>query len=122
MIMVKLVEVCILGITSRSFLSCSWRRVSMNGACPMLMWWGCLVPRWSPCCPAQSVAFFSILQDMCKIALMYCRLIKERAEALSLSEQNEGKAANRVGIGAGTTAWGEAGFGRSFWAKRDMNC
>lgn len=41
------------------------------------------------------------MQDMCKIALMYCRLIKERAEALSLSKQNEGEAANRVGTGAG---------------------
>ncbi|KFZ68664.1 Protein unc-13 D, partial [Podiceps cristatus] len=39
-----------------------------------------------------------LMEDMCKIALMYCRLIKERAEALSLSEQNEGEAANRVGI------------------------
>lgn len=60
---------------------------------------------------------FSALQDMCKIALMYCRLIKARAEALSLSEQNEGKAANRVGIGAGPTARGEAGFGCGFWAE-----
>ncbi|XP_075026070.1 protein unc-13 homolog D isoform X3 [Calonectris borealis] len=34
-----------------------------------------------------------IVEDMCKIALMYCRLIKERAEALSL---NEGEAANRL--------------------------
>uniref|UniRef100_A0A8D0FEH6 Unc-13 homolog D n=1 Tax=Strix occidentalis caurina TaxID=311401 RepID=A0A8D0FEH6_STROC len=37
-----------------------------------------------------------LVEDMCKIALMYCRLIKERAEALSLSEQNEGEAANRL--------------------------
>lgn len=36
---------------------------------------------------------------MCKISLMYCKLIKERAEALSLSEQNEGEAANKVGAG-----------------------
>lgn len=36
---------------------------------------------------------------MCKISLMYCKLIKERAEALSLTEQNEGEAANKVGIG-----------------------
>lgn len=50
------------------------------------------------------VCSFSTLQDMCKIALMYCRLIKTRAEALSLSKQNEGEAANRVGIGAGPTA------------------
>ncbi|KFW84284.1 Protein unc-13 D, partial [Manacus vitellinus] len=41
-----------------------------------------------------------LVEDMCKISLMYCRLIKERAEALSLSEQNEGEAANRVGMGA----------------------
>lgn len=46
---------------------------------------------------------FSIVQDMCKIALMYCRLIKERAEALSLREQNEGEAANRVGMRPGAT-------------------
>ncbi|NXW03028.1 UN13D protein, partial [Fregetta grallaria] len=39
-----------------------------------------------------------LVEDMCKIALMYCRLIKERAEALSLNEQNEGKAANRLCI------------------------
>uniref|UniRef100_A0A8B9T663 Unc-13 homolog D n=1 Tax=Anas platyrhynchos TaxID=8839 RepID=A0A8B9T663_ANAPL len=40
----------------------------------------------------------SYTRDMCKIALMYCRLIKTRAEALSLSEQNEGEAANRLCI------------------------
>ncbi|PKU35228.1 hypothetical protein llap_14467 [Limosa lapponica baueri] len=39
-----------------------------------------------------------LVEDMCKIALMYCRLIKERAETLSLSEQNEGEAANRLCI------------------------
>ncbi|XP_009474916.1 PREDICTED: protein unc-13 homolog D [Nipponia nippon] len=39
-----------------------------------------------------------LVEDMCKIALMYCRLIKERAEALSLNEQNEGEAANRLCI------------------------
>ncbi|NWR31896.1 UN13D protein, partial [Tachuris rubrigastra] len=39
-----------------------------------------------------------LVEDMCKISLMYCRLIKERAEALSLSEQNEGEAANRLCI------------------------
>ncbi|XP_052543608.1 protein unc-13 homolog D isoform X1 [Tympanuchus pallidicinctus] len=39
-----------------------------------------------------------LVEDMCKIALMYCRLIKERAEALSLSKQNEGEAANRLCI------------------------
>ncbi|XP_065708512.1 protein unc-13 homolog D [Patagioenas fasciata] len=39
-----------------------------------------------------------LVEDMCKIALMYCRLIKERAEALSLREQNEGEAANRLCI------------------------
>uniref|UniRef100_A0A8B9UPN8 Unc-13 homolog D n=1 Tax=Anas zonorhyncha TaxID=75864 RepID=A0A8B9UPN8_9AVES len=39
-----------------------------------------------------------LVEDMCKIALMYCRLIKTRAEALSLSEQNEGEAANRLCI------------------------
>ncbi|XP_050837509.1 protein unc-13 homolog D isoform X3 [Serinus canaria] len=38
----------------------------------------------------------NLLEDMCKISLMYCKLIKERAEALSLSEQNEGKAANKL--------------------------
>lgn len=60
-----------------------------------------------PCrCAAHlsPIGFFSILKDMCKIALMYCRLIKERAEALSLNEKNEGEAANRVGIEAGSTA------------------
>ncbi|KAK4811855.1 hypothetical protein QYF61_012273 [Mycteria americana] len=36
-----------------------------------------------------------LVEDMCKIALMYCRLIKGRAEALSL---NEGEAANRLCI------------------------
>ncbi|XP_051490877.1 protein unc-13 homolog D [Apus apus] len=39
-----------------------------------------------------------LVEDICKIALMYCRLIKERAEALSLSEQSEAKAANRLCI------------------------
>ncbi|NXX98695.1 UN13D protein, partial [Centropus bengalensis] len=39
-----------------------------------------------------------LVEDMCKIALLYCRLIKGRAEALSLSEQNEGEAANRLCI------------------------
>ncbi|XP_041342599.1 protein unc-13 homolog D isoform X3 [Pyrgilauda ruficollis] len=38
----------------------------------------------------------NLLEDMCKISLMYCKLIKERAEALSLSEQNEGEAANKL--------------------------
>ncbi|NXH15936.1 UN13D protein, partial [Bucco capensis] len=37
-----------------------------------------------------------LVEDMCRIALMYCRLIKERAEALPLHEQNEGEAANRL--------------------------
>uniref|UniRef100_A0A8C6YST3 Unc-13 homolog D n=1 Tax=Nothoprocta perdicaria TaxID=30464 RepID=A0A8C6YST3_NOTPE len=31
-----------------------------------------------------------LVEDMCKIALMYCRLIKARAEELSQREQNEG--------------------------------
>ncbi|XP_010001024.1 PREDICTED: protein unc-13 homolog D [Chaetura pelagica] len=39
-----------------------------------------------------------LVEDICKIALMYCRLIKERAEDLSLSEQSEAKAANRLCI------------------------
>ncbi|XP_010022050.1 PREDICTED: protein unc-13 homolog D [Nestor notabilis] len=39
-----------------------------------------------------------LVEDMCRIALMYCRLIKGRAEALSLSKQNEGEAANRLCI------------------------
>lgn len=73
----------------------------MNGA-SVLHWWS-RVP-WSHSGPHIAhltlVGFFSILQDMCKIALMYCRLIKERAEALSLSEQKEAEAANRVGSGS----------------------
>uniref|UniRef100_A0A8B9GER0 Unc-13 homolog D n=1 Tax=Amazona collaria TaxID=241587 RepID=A0A8B9GER0_9PSIT len=32
-----------------------------------------------------------LVEDMCRIALMYCRLIKGRAEALSLHKQNEGE-------------------------------
>ncbi|XP_021397370.3 protein unc-13 homolog D [Lonchura striata] len=40
----------------------------------------------------------NLLEDMCKISLMYCKLIKERAEALSLSEQDEGEAANKLCI------------------------
>uniref|UniRef100_A0A8C5U487 Unc-13 homolog D n=1 Tax=Malurus cyaneus samueli TaxID=2593467 RepID=A0A8C5U487_9PASS len=40
----------------------------------------------------------NLLEDMCKISLMYCRLIKGRAEALSLSEQDEGEAANKLCI------------------------
>ncbi|XP_030361781.1 protein unc-13 homolog D isoform X5 [Strigops habroptila] len=39
-----------------------------------------------------------LVEDMCRIALMYCRLIKGRAEALSLSKQNEGEEANRLCI------------------------
>uniref|UniRef100_A0A8C6JGE6 Uncharacterized protein n=1 Tax=Melopsittacus undulatus TaxID=13146 RepID=A0A8C6JGE6_MELUD len=39
-----------------------------------------------------------LVEDMCRIALMYCRLIKGRAEALSLHKQNEGEEANRLCI------------------------
>ncbi|NWX98676.1 UN13D protein, partial [Nothoprocta ornata] len=39
-----------------------------------------------------------LVEDMCKITLMYCRLIKARAEELSQREQNEGDAANRLCI------------------------
>ncbi|KAM9371241.1 protein unc-13 homolog D [Phaethornis superciliosus] len=39
-----------------------------------------------------------LVEDMCKISLMYCRLIKERAEALSLPEQSEAEAANKLCI------------------------
>uniref|UniRef100_A0A8D2LMT1 Unc-13 homolog D n=1 Tax=Varanus komodoensis TaxID=61221 RepID=A0A8D2LMT1_VARKO len=38
------------------------------------------------------------VEDMCKIALMYCRLIKTRAEELSSNQQEEGEAANRLCI------------------------
>lgn len=77
----------------------------MNGASVPRRYGRVPWPRGGPCAAQLSpVGFFSVLQDMCKIALMYCRLIKERAEALSLNEQNEGEAANRVGIGAGSTA------------------
>lgn len=74
-----------------------------------------------PMLPCHPIGF-SVVQDMCKIALMYCRLIKERAEALSLSEQNEGEAANRVGIRAGATAQGEEEFGSGFGVEREMRC
>lgn len=95
----------LMGISSQSFLSCSWRCVSINGASVPHRCGGVPWPSGGPhVAQLRPVGFFSILQDMCKIALMYCRLIKERAEALSLSEQNEGEAANRVGIGAGSTA------------------
>ncbi|XP_062976387.1 protein unc-13 homolog D [Elgaria multicarinata webbii] len=36
------------------------------------------------------------IEDMCKIALMYCRLIKTRAEELSSNQREEGEAANRL--------------------------
>ncbi|XP_068769290.1 protein unc-13 homolog D isoform X2 [Struthio camelus] len=39
-----------------------------------------------------------LVEDMCKIALMYCRMIKARANELSLREQNESDAANRLCI------------------------
>ncbi|XP_006018342.2 protein unc-13 homolog D [Alligator sinensis] len=39
-----------------------------------------------------------LVEDMCKIALMYCRLIKTRAEELSSNQQDEGNAANRLCI------------------------
>ncbi|XP_065550182.1 protein unc-13 homolog D isoform X3 [Lathamus discolor] len=39
-----------------------------------------------------------LVEDICRIALMYCRLIKGRAEALSLHKQNEGEEANRLCI------------------------
>lgn len=102
MIMVKLVEVCALGAGKQTqaagVSSCFWRRGPNEwGQCPMPTW-------WSPCCPVGTICSFSTMQDMCKIALMYCRLVKERAEALSLCEQNEGEAANRVGTGAGRWA------------------
>ncbi|XP_067403881.1 protein unc-13 homolog D [Emydura macquarii macquarii] len=38
------------------------------------------------------------VEDMCKIALMYCKLIKTRAEELSSKQQDEGDAANRLCI------------------------
>lgn len=76
-------------------------------------------PHGGPRAARLSPACFSVLQDMCKIALMYCRLVKERAEALSLSE---GEAANRVGPGAGAAAEGAAGLGPGFWAKRGTSC
>ncbi|KAJ7316035.1 hypothetical protein JRQ81_002197 [Phrynocephalus forsythii] len=36
------------------------------------------------------------VEDICKIALMYCRLIKDRAEELSSNQREEGEAANRL--------------------------
>uniref|UniRef100_A0A7M4EG45 Unc-13 homolog D n=1 Tax=Crocodylus porosus TaxID=8502 RepID=A0A7M4EG45_CROPO len=39
-----------------------------------------------------------LVEDMCKIALMYCRLIKTRAEELSSNQRDEGNAANRLCI------------------------
>ncbi|KAH0629503.1 hypothetical protein JD844_011607 [Phrynosoma platyrhinos] len=36
------------------------------------------------------------VEDMCKIALMYCRLIKKRAEELSSNQREEGEAANKL--------------------------
>uniref|UniRef100_A0A670ICD3 Unc-13 homolog D n=1 Tax=Podarcis muralis TaxID=64176 RepID=A0A670ICD3_PODMU len=36
------------------------------------------------------------VEDICKIALMYCRLIKTRAEELSSKKHKEGEAANRL--------------------------
>uniref|UniRef100_A0A8C8SRA0 Unc-13 homolog D n=1 Tax=Pelusios castaneus TaxID=367368 RepID=A0A8C8SRA0_9SAUR len=38
------------------------------------------------------------VEDMCKLALTYCKLIKTRAEELSLNQQDEGDAANRLCI------------------------
>uniref|UniRef100_A0A674JQV9 Unc-13 homolog D n=1 Tax=Terrapene triunguis TaxID=2587831 RepID=A0A674JQV9_9SAUR len=38
------------------------------------------------------------VEDMCKIALTYCKLIKTRAEELSSKQQDEGDAANRLCI------------------------
>ncbi|XP_042310648.1 LOW QUALITY PROTEIN: protein unc-13 homolog D [Sceloporus undulatus] len=36
------------------------------------------------------------VEDMCKIALTYCRLIKKRAEELSSNQREEGEAANKL--------------------------
>uniref|UniRef100_A0ABM5FMJ2 Protein unc-13 homolog D isoform X1 n=2 Tax=Pogona vitticeps TaxID=103695 RepID=A0ABM5FMJ2_9SAUR len=36
------------------------------------------------------------VEDICKISLMYCRLIKNRAEELSPNQREEGEAANRL--------------------------
>uniref|UniRef100_G1KGM2 Unc-13 homolog D n=1 Tax=Anolis carolinensis TaxID=28377 RepID=G1KGM2_ANOCA len=36
------------------------------------------------------------VEDMCKIALMYCRLLKQRAEELSSNQREEGEAANKL--------------------------
>nr|XP_060620638.1 protein unc-13 homolog D isoform X1 [Anolis sagrei ordinatus] len=36
------------------------------------------------------------VEDMCKIALMYCRLLKKRAEELSANQHEEGEAANKL--------------------------
>ncbi|CAM4555720.1 protein unc-13 homolog D isoform X1 [Lepidochelys kempii] len=38
------------------------------------------------------------VEDMCKIALAYCKLIKSRADELSSKQQDEGDAANRLCI------------------------
>ncbi|XP_075759754.1 protein unc-13 homolog D isoform X2 [Pelodiscus sinensis] len=38
------------------------------------------------------------VEDMCKIALTYCKLIKTRAEELSRNQEDEGDAANRLCI------------------------
>ena len=40
-------------------------------------------------------------QDTCRLALVYCSLIKARAQELSAGQKDQGQAANMVRAGAG---------------------
>ena len=52
----------------------------------------------------------SLPQDTCRLALVYCSLIKARARELSAGQKDQGQAADMVRAGAG----GWTGLGRSW--------
>lgn len=56
-------------------------------------------------------------QDTCRLALVYCSLIKARARELSASQKDQGQAANMVRTRAGRRAGGAGRDGRSRQAQ-----
>lgn len=50
--------------------------------------------------PKHALIIPSLLQDTCRLALVYCSLIKARARDLSAGQKDQGQAANMVRVGA----------------------
>lgn len=61
-----------------------------------------LPPPWTP--PTSII--LSPPQDTCRLALVYCSLIKARARELSVGQKDQGQAANMVRARAGCRAGG----------------